>query len=147
MAILMSREKAEELGIKPRARFVAAGIAGVDPSIMGRGPVPSTKIAMDKAGLTLQDMDLVELNEAFAGQSLAVYREWEKDWQVPREWFNDHVNMWGGAIALGHPLGASGCIITTKLLYGLERTSGKYGLSTMCCGGGIGVAGIIQKFD
>jgi len=147
VALIMSREKADELGIKPRARFVAAGIAGVDPSIMGRGPVPATKIAMEKAGLTLKDMDAVELNEAFAGQSLAVYREWEKDWGIDFEWEDKHINPWGGAIAIGHPLGGSGCIITTKLLYGLERTGGKYGLSTMCCGGGIGAAGIIEILD
>lgn len=147
VALIMSREKADELGIKPRARFVAAGIAGVDPSIMGRGPVPATKIAMDKAGLTLKDMDVVELNEAFAGQSLAVYREWEKNWGIDSEWEEKHINPWGGAIAIGHPLGGSGCIITTKLLYGLERTGGKYGLSTMCCGGGIGAAGIIEILD
>jgi acetyl-CoA C-acetyltransferase len=147
MAILMSKEKAEELGIKPRAKFVAGGIAGVDPSIMGRGPVPAVKVAMDKAGLTLKDMDLIELNEAFAGQSIAVLREWDEMWGADKEWYDSHLNVFGGAIALGHPLGGSGCIITTKLLYGLERTSGKYGLSTMCCGGGIGVAGIIEKMD
>ncbi|NLB52102.1 MAG: thiolase family protein [Syntrophomonadaceae bacterium] len=145
IAILMSKEKADELGLKPKAYFTAAGIAGVDPSIMGRGPVPATKIAMEKADLTMEDMQLVELNEAFAGQSLAVYREWEEMWGVSKDWFNEHVNMWGGAIALGHPLGASGCIITTKLIYGLERTAGQYGLSTMCCGGGIGVAGIFER--
>lgn len=147
LAIIMSRDKADELGIKPRARIVGAGVAGVDPSIMGRGPVPAVKVAMDKAGLSLKDMDLVELNEAFAGQSLAVYREWINDWQVDNEWLDTHVNMFGGAIALGHPLGGTGCIITTKLLYGLERTGGKYGLSTMCCGGGIGVAAIIEKLN
>jgi acetyl-CoA acetyltransferase (EC 2.3.1.9) len=147
VALIMSREKAEELGIKPRARFVSAGVAGVNPTIMGRGPVPATKIAMDKAGLKLKNMDVVELNEAFAGQSLAVYREWQDMWDVSREWLDQHVNLWGGAIAIGHPLGGSGAIITTKLLYGLERTGGRYGLSTMCCGGGIGVAGIIERLD
>jgi acetyl-CoA C-acetyltransferase len=147
VALIMSREKAEELGIKPRARFVAAGIAGVNPTIMGRGPVPATKIAMDKAGLTLKDMDAIELNEAFAGQSLAVYREWQEMWGVSAEWLDQHVNLWGGAIAIGHPLGGSGAIITTKLLYGLERIGGRYGLTTMCCGGGIGVAGIIERLD
>lgn len=147
VALIMSREKADELGIKPRARFVAGGIAGVDPSIMGRGPVPATKIALEKAGLTLKDMDAVELNEAFAGQSLAVYREWEQDWGIDGEWEDKHINPWGGAIAIGHPLGASGAIITTKLLYGLERIGGRFGLSTMCCGGGIGAAGIIERLD
>ncbi|NLU49917.1 MAG: thiolase family protein [Syntrophomonadaceae bacterium] len=147
IALLMSREKADQLGVKPRARFVACGIAGVNPAIMGRGPVPAVKIAMDKAGLSLKDMDLIELNEAFAGQSLAVLREWQEMWGVTREWLDERLNIWGGAIAMGHPLGASGCIITTKLLYGLERTGGRYGLSTMCCGGGIGVAGIIERLD
>ena len=147
IALIMSREKADELGIKPRARFVSAGIAGVDPSIMGRGPVPATKIALDKAGITLNQLDAIELNEAFAGQSLACYREWEQDWGIDSEWEDKHINLWGGAIAIGHPLGASGAIITTKLLYGLERIGGKYGLSTMCCGGGIGAAGIIERLD
>lgn len=147
VALIMSREKADQLGIKPRARFVSAGVAGVDPVIMGRGPVPATQIAMKKAGLTLKDMDAVELNEAFAGQALAVYREWKEIWGVSDEWLDQHVNPWGGAIAIGHPLGGSGAIITTKLLYGLERTGGRYGLSTMCCGGGIGVAGIIERLD
>ncbi|MGI5911298.1 MAG: thiolase family protein [Syntrophomonadaceae bacterium] len=147
VTLIMSAEKAAELGVKPRAKIVAAGVAGCDPSIMGRGPVPATKIAMEKAGLTLKDMDLVELNEAFAGQSLAVYREWYDMWGVDPEWMDKHVNLWGGAIALGHPLGGSGAIITTKLLHGLERTGGKYGLSTMCCGGGEGVACIIERLD
>lgn len=147
VALIMSREKAEELGIKPKARFVAAGVAGVEASIMGRGPVPATKIAMDKAGLTLKDMNVIELNEAFAGQALAVYREWEQDWGVTNEFFEERVNPWGGAIAIGHPLGGSGAIITTKLLYGMERKGAKYGLSTMCCAGGIGVAAIIERLD
>ena len=147
IALLMSREKAEELGLKPRARYVAGSIAGVDPSVMGRGPVPATKDAMTKAGLTLKDMDLIELNEAFAAQSLAVYREWQEMWGISRDWLDERVNCWGGAIALGHPLGGSGAIITTKLLYGLERTGGRYGLSTLCCGGGMGVATIIERLD
>ncbi|MDD5167835.1 MAG: thiolase family protein [Syntrophales bacterium] len=145
VALIMSKEKAEELGIKPRAKFVSAGIAGVDPSVMGRGPVPAVKIAMDKVNLTMKDMDVVELNEAFAGQSIAVLREWEEMWGIDKEWCDKHINLWGGAIAIGHPLGGSDAIITTNLLYGLERTGGKYGLSTMCCGGGIGVAGIIER--
>ena len=147
IAILMSKEKAEELGIKPRAKLVAGGVAGVDPSIMGRGPVPAVKIAMAKAEKTLTDMDFVELNEAFAGQSLAVYREWEELYGVKKDWFDTHVNMWGGAIAMGHPLGGSGAILASKLIHGLERTGSKYGLDTMCCGGGIGVAGIFEKID
>lgn len=147
IVILMSAEKAEELGIKPRAKLIAGGVAGVDPSIMGRGPVPATKIAMAKAGKTLTDMDLIELNEAFAGQSIAVYREWEELYGTDKDWFDAHVNLWGGAIALGHPLGGSGAILAAKLIHGLERTGTKYGLDTMCCGGGIGVAGIFEKVD
>ncbi len=146
-ALIMSREKADELGVKARARFIAAGLAGVDPTIMGRGPVPAARIALAKAGLSLKDMDLIELNEAFAGQSIAVLREWEAEYGIDQEWWDKHLNLWGGAIAMGHPLGASGAIITTKLLYGLERIGGRYGLSTMCCGGGIGVAGIIERLD
>ena len=145
VAIIMSRRKADKLGVTPRARIVACGTAGVNPSIMGRGPVPSTAIALKKAGLKFTDMDLVELNEAFAGQSLAVMREWKKMYGVGDEWFDKKMNLWGGAIALGHPLGASGCIIITKLLYGLERTKGRYGLATLCCGGGIGGAMIIER--
>jgi acetyl-CoA C-acetyltransferase len=146
-ALLMSREKADELGVKPRARIISCGSAGVDPTIMGRGPVPATAVAMKKAGLKLTDMDFVELNEAFAAQSLAVFCEWKADWGVDDEWLDKHVNVWGGAIALGHPLGASGCIITTKLLHGLERTQGRYGLATLCCGGGVGTAIIIERIQ
>ncbi len=147
VCLIMSREKADKLGVTPRARILSCGLAGVDPKIMGRGPVPSTKIAMEKAGVTLTNMDIVELNEAFAGQSLAVIREWKKMYGVDDEWLDTHMNLWGGAIALGHPLGASGCIITTKLLYGLERMDKRYGLATLCCGGGIGGAIIIERLN
>jgi len=147
VCLIMSREKADELGVAPRARILSCGLAGVDPKIMGRGPVPSTAIAMKKAGMTLTDMDIVELNEAFAGQSLAVTREWKKMYRVDDEWLDTRMNLWGGAIALGHPLGASGCIITTKLFYGLERMRKRYGLATLCCGGGIGGAIIIERLE
>ncbi|MCE5282131.1 MAG: thiolase family protein [Deltaproteobacteria bacterium] len=145
VALIMSRERADALGVAPRARIVACGVAGVDPSIMGRGPVPSTQIALKKAGLTMTDMDMVELNEAFAGQSLACIREWKDLYGMGDEWFDEHLNLLGGAIALGHPLGASGCIITTKLLHGLERAGKRYGLATLCCAGGIGGALIIER--
>jgi acetyl-CoA C-acetyltransferase len=145
VALIMSRERADVLGVAPRARIVACGVAGVDPRIMGRGPVPATQIALKKAGLTLTDMDMVELNEAFAGQSLACIREWKELCGIGDEWFDEHLNLWGGAIALGHPLGASGCLITTKLLHGLERTGKRYGLATLCCAGGIGGAMIIER--
>jgi len=105
MAIIMSKEKADQLGIKPRARIISCGVAGVDPTIMGRGPVPATEIAMNKANLSLQDMDLVELNEAFAAQSLAVYKEWQDNWGVNDEWLDQHVNMWGGSNCIRTPLG------------------------------------------
>jgi len=147
VALIMSRDKADELGIKVRAKIISCGIAGVDPRVMGLGPVPSTEIAMKKAGLKLTDMDLIELNEAFAGQSLAVMSEWKNLYGVTDKWLDEHVNLWGGAIALGHPLGASGCIITTKLLYGLERISKCYGLATLCCGGGIGGSIILERSD
>jgi len=147
VCLIMSREKADALGVTARARILSCGLAGVDPKIMGRGPVPSTEIAMKKAGFTLTDMDVVELNEAFAGQSLACMREWKEMYGIDDEWLDRHVNLWGGAIALGHPLGASGCIITTKLLYGLERTGSRYGLATLCCGGGIGGAIIIERLE
>lgn len=147
VALIMSRDKADELGLTPRARIVACGVAGCDPRIMGRGPVPSTEIAMKKADLTLKDMDLVELNEAFAGQALAVMSEWKDLYDVDDQWFDEQVNLWGGAIALGHPLGASGCIIATKLLHGLERTGKRYGLATLCCGGGIGGALIMERLE
>ena len=97
--------------------------------------------------MTLTDMEIVELNEAFAGQSLAVMREWKEMYGIDDEWLDTHVNLWGGAIALGHPLGASGCIITTKLFYGLERMQKRYGLATLCCGGGIGGAIIIERLE
>lgn len=147
VALIMSRERADALGVTSRARILACGVAGVDPRIMGRGPVPSTQVALKKAGLTLVDMDLIELNEAFAGQSLACLAEWKELYGVRDEWFDEHVNLWGGAIALGHPLGASGCLITTKLLHGLERTGKRYGLATLCCAGGIGGAMIIERLD
>ncbi len=145
VAVIMSAQKARELGVRPRARIVSCGLAGVDPRIMGRGPVPATAIALKKAGLLFTDMDLVELNEAFAGQSLAVMREWKEMYGVDDAWFDKKMNLRGGAIALGHPLGASGCIITTKLLYGMERNKKRYGLATLCCGGGIGGAMILER--
>ncbi|MBW2599556.1 MAG: thiolase family protein [Deltaproteobacteria bacterium] len=147
ICLIMSREKADELGVTPRARILSCGVAGVDPKIMGWGPVPSTAIAMKKSGMTLTDMDVVELNEAFAGQALACLRKWKEMYGIDEEWIDAHMNLWGGAIALGHPLGASGCVITTKLLYGLERTGGRYGLATLCCGGGIGGAIMIERLE
>ena len=134
---VMSLEDAEKRGLKPLGRIVSWGIAGVDPKIMGRGPVPSTRIALEKAGLKLDDIDLIELNEAFATQCLAV----EKELGFDREKFN--VN--GGAIALGHPLGATGTRLVITLLYELRRRNKKYGLATACIGGGQGIAVIVES--
>jgi len=134
--VVMSRKKAEELGLEPLARFVSFAVAGVPPEIMGIGPVEAVPKALKLAGLTLDDIDLIELNEAFAAQSLAVIRELGMDMEK--------VNVNGGAIALGHPLGCTGAKLTTQIIYELKRRGGRYGLVTMCIGGGMGAAGIIE---
>ncbi len=136
--VVMSREKAEELGIKPLCTIKSYASAGVDPSIMGVGPVPASEKALKKAGLTMADIDLVEANEAFAAQSLAVRKDLGLD--------PEKTNVNGGAIALGHPIGASGCRILITLLYEmLRRPETKYGLATLCIGGGMGTTLIIEK--
>lgn len=135
--IVMSAEKAEELGLKPMCKIKSYASAGVDPSIMGIGPVPATRAALAKAGLELSDIDLIEANEAFAAQSLAV----GKDLGIDPE----KLNVNGGAIALGHPIGASGARILISLLYEMERRGSKYGLATLCIGGGMGTAMIVEK--
>ena len=119
------------------ARIVAHAIVGVDPRIMGMGPVPAVRKVLEKAGLTLDDIGMIELNEAFAAQSLAVIRELGLDMAK--------VNVSGGAIAMGHPLGATGAMLTCKALSYLERTGGRYGMVTMCIGGGMGAAGIFER--
>lgn len=135
--VVMSADKARELGIKPLARIVSYASAGVDPSVMGLGPWPASLKALDKAGLTVADMDLIEANEAFAAQSLAVGKELS---------FNmDKVNVNGGAIAIGHPIGASGCRILVSLLYEMKRRNAKHGLATLCIGGGMGTALVVQQ--
>lgn len=134
--VLMSKEKAIELGIKPLAIIRANGIAGVDPSIMGIGPIPASTKALEKAGLSIEDIDLVEANEAFASQSLAVGGEL----QIP----NEKLNVNGGAIALGHPIGASGARILVTLLHEMQRRNSRYGLATLCIGGGQGIASIVE---
>jgi acetyl-CoA C-acetyltransferase/3-oxo-5,6-didehydrosuberyl-CoA/3-oxoadipyl-CoA thiolase len=131
-----SRKAVAELGAAPLARIVASAVAGVDPSCMGLGPVPATRKALARAGLTVQQLDLVELNEAFAAQALACIKELELD--------PARVNIYGGAIALGHPLGASGARILTTLVHALRRTGGRYGLATMCIGVGQGIAMIVD---
>jgi len=131
-----SREAMADLGLTPLARVVATAVAGVDPSCMGLGPVPATRKALARAGLRADQLDLVELNEAFAAQALACIRELALD--------PARVNVYGGAIALGHPLGASGARILTTLVHGLRRTGGRYGLATMCVGVGQGIAMVVE---
>ena len=136
--VVMSAEKAEELGVKPLAKIVSYASAGVDPSIMGIGPVPATRKALEKAGLTIDDMDLYEANEAFAAQSVAVGKDLGFD--------PEKLNVNGGAIALGHPIGASGCRILITLIYEMmKRPEAKKGLATLCIGGGMGTACIVEK--
>jgi acetyl-CoA C-acetyltransferase len=135
--VVMSKEKADELGIKPLATIKSFGYAGVDPSIMGIGPVYATRKALEKANLTVDDLDLIEANEAFAAQSLAVAKELK---------FNmDRVNVNGGAIAIGHPIGASGCRILVTLLYEMQKRNSHTGLATLCIGGGMGIAMVVER--
>jgi acetyl-CoA acyltransferase len=136
---VMSRARAEELGLKPLARFVSYAVGGVPPEIMGMGPVVAVPKALKRAGLTLADIDIIELNEAFAGQALAVMRELGLD--------ESKVNVNGGAVALGHPLGASGAKLTVQLLGEMRRRGSRYGLVTMCVGGGQGAATIFENLQ
>jgi acetyl-CoA acyltransferase len=137
--VVMSSEKARELGLKPLARFVSFGVGGVRPEIMGIGPVAAIPKALKYAGLTLDDIDLIELNEAFAAQAVAVIREMEMGLEK--------VNVNGGAIALGHPLGATGAKLTTQLLYEMKRRGSRYGMVTMCIGGGMGAAAVFENLN
>src|SRR5438445_3803314 len=137
--VIMSLENAQKRNLKPLGRIVSWGIAGVEPKVMGRGPVPATKIALQKAGLTLDYIDLIEVNEAFAARHLAV----EKELGLDRE----KVNVNGGAIAPGHPLGATGTRLVITLLYELRRRKKKYGLATACIGGGQGIAMIVESLN
>jgi acetyl-CoA acyltransferase len=136
--VLMRRSKAEALGLTPLARFVSFAVAGVDPDVMGVGPIKAVPKALARAGLEMKDIDLIEFNEAFASQVLAVVRELG----MPE----DRVNVNGGAIALGHPLGATGSKLTTQLVHELRRRGGGYGLVTMCIGGGMGAAGVFEVY-
>jgi len=135
--VLMEKSIAAKKGLKPMARLVSYGHAGVDPKIMGLGPVSAVKSALNKAGLKLEQMDVIESNEAFAAQALGVSKELGMN---PAK-----VNPNGGAVALGHPIGATGCILTVKAMYELQRTGGRYGLITMCIGGGQGIAAVIER--
>jgi acetyl-CoA acyltransferase len=137
--VVMSRERAEELGLKPLARFVSYAVGGVPPEIMGMGPVAAVPKALKLAGLKLDDIDLVELNEAFACQAIAVMRELGMD--------DERVNVNGGAVALGHPLGASGAKLTVQLLGEMRRRRSRYGLVTMCVGGGQGAATVFENLQ
>jgi acetyl-CoA C-acetyltransferase len=135
--VLMERETAAKRGAKPMGRLVAYAHAGVDPKIMGIGPVPATRLALQRAGLTLADMDVIEANEAFAAQACAVAKDLGLD--------PDKTNPNGSGISLGHPVGATGTILTVKALYELERIGGRYALVTMCIGGGQGIAAIFER--
>ncbi|MFD9625725.1 thiolase family protein [Peribacillus muralis] len=135
--VIMSREKAEEWGIKPLATIKAQAVAGVDPNYMGIGPVPAIKKVLERSKLSLADMDIIEINEAFAAQVIACNRELDMD--------ADKINVNGGAIAHGHPLGATGAILMTKAVYELQRISGRFALITACIGGGQGIAAIIER--
>jgi acetyl-CoA acetyltransferase family protein len=131
-----SAEVLEELRLEPMARIVSTAVAGVDPSCMGLGPIPATRKALERAGITVEQLDLIELNEAFASQAIACIRELGLD--------PARVNIYGGGIALGHPLGASGARILTTLIHALRRTRGRYGLATMCVGVGQGIAMVVE---
>ncbi|HEY7358447.1 MAG TPA: thiolase family protein, partial [Ktedonobacterales bacterium] len=137
--ILTSRQRAEALGLRPRARILSTAVAGVDPAQMGLGPIPATQKALERAGLRASDLDLAELNEAFAVQTLQCMRALGLD--------HERTNVNGGAIALGHPLGCSGARILTTLLYEMERRGVHLGLATMCIGVGQGIATIIERLD
>jgi acetyl-CoA acetyltransferase family protein len=139
--VIASSEKAGELGLRPRARFHSFALAGVDPITMLTGPIPATQKVLERAGLKLDDIAVVEINEAFASVVLA----WKQDLEIPDGWFEDNVNPNGGAIALGHPLGASGAKLMTTLLHELERREARYGLQTMCEGGGESNATVIER--
>jgi acetyl-CoA acyltransferase len=133
----MNRSMAQDMGLQPIARFVSFGVVGVPPEIMGIGPIKAVPKALKLANLTLNDIELIELNEAFAAQGIAVMRALNLDEGI--------TNVNGGAIALGHPLGATGAKLTTQLLYEMQRRDVKYGMVTMCIGGGMGAAGIFEN--
>jgi acetyl-CoA C-acetyltransferase len=137
--VLMEKSAAQKKGLKPLARLVSYGHAGIDPKIMGLGPVTAVKNALAKAGLKIADIGVIESNEAFAAQALGVNKELGLDPLI--------VNPNGGAVALGHPIGATGCILTIKCMYELQRTGKRYGLITMCIGGGQGIAAVIERID
>jgi acetyl-CoA C-acetyltransferase len=135
--VLMSAAEAKKRGLKPLARIASWAQAGVDPSIMGTGPIPASKKALERAGWTVKDLDLIEANEAFAAQAISVNKG--------LGWDTDKVNVNGGAIAIGHPIGASGARVLTTLLYEMQRRDAKKGLATLCIGGGMGIAVCVAR--
>ena len=135
--VLMTRENAEKRGVEPLARIVSWATVGVDPSVMGSGPIPASRRALEKAGWSPDDLDLVEANEAFAAQACAVNKD--------LGWDTGKVNVNGGAIALGHPVGASGARVLTTLLHEMRRRDAKKGLATLCIGGGMGIAMCVER--
>jgi len=143
--LLASEDKAKELGLRPLVEIIATGQGGVEPSVMGLGPVPAIKNALQKANMKLSDMDLLELNEAFAAQSLGVIHELIEEHGVTQEWLKERTNINGGAIALGHPIGASGNRILVTLIHELINEQKTYGLASLCIGGGMGTAVIVKR--
>lgn len=142
--LVASEEAVKKYSLTPMAEIVATGQGGVDPSIMGMGPVPAIASALKKAGMKLSDMEVIELNEAFAAQALGVMKQLCEDHKVTPEWLTEHTNLNGGAIALGHPIGASGNRITVSLIHELKHSGKKYGLASLCIGGGMGTALILK---
>jgi acetyl-CoA acyltransferase len=142
-ALITTPEKAEELGLRPRARFVSFAVVGTDPVTMLTGPIPSTKRILAESGLSIEDIDVIEINEAFASVVLA----WKKELGIDDVWFDEHVNVHGGAIALGHPLGASGTRLMATGLNALEQRAGRYLLQTMCEGGGLANATLLERLS
>jgi len=139
--LVASAERAEELGLRPRARLVSFAVVGDDPVLMLTGPIPATRMVLDRAGLELEDVEVAEINEAFASVVLA----WKRELEIPEVWFDEHVNPNGGAIAMGHPVGASGARLMADLVAELERREGRYGLQVMCEGGGMANATVLER--
>lgn len=143
--LVASEEAVKKYGLKPLCEIVGIGQGGVDPQVMGLGPVPAIRMALKNAGLKLEQMDVIELNEAFAAQSLGVIRELTQEHGVTKEWISEHTNLNGGAIALGHPIGASGNRIIVSLIHEMLRKDAEYGLASLCIGGGMGTAIVLKK--
>lgn len=143
--LVASEEAVKKYGLKPLCEIIGIGQGGVDPQVMGLGPVPAIRMALKNAGLKLEQMDVIELNEAFAAQSLGVIRELTQEHGVTKDWISEHTNLNGGAIALGHPIGASGNRIIVSLIHEMLRKDAEYGLASLCIGGGMGTAIVLKK--